>query len=233
MTRRPRSLSRSGWQRRRRPEHRGRDDQPAGRRRGVPRRANNGASKISFANLDGSGGGDLNTTGTTVTAPNGVAIDHVRQGRSDRGSYTDNKVSFANLDNTGGGGDIDTTGATVNGPAFPAAFGPEWRGRALDHGRLDARLRADLFTGAVVIRPARGVPVPGAGRLRLPMERGRLRHRRATSATYTPGPDGSYGCRVTASNQAGSASQTSAAFAVTTPLRPSHRRRRASRGRDP
>ena len=53
-----------------------------------------------------------------MTAPNGVAIDHAA-GRVYWGSYTNNKVSFANLDNTGGGGDIDTTGATVNGPTFP------------------------------------------------------------------------------------------------------------------
>jgi PKD repeat protein len=36
----------------------------------------------------------------------------------------------------------------------------------------------------------------------------------ATAADYTPTAPGSYTCRVTASNQAGSASQTSASFPV-------------------
>src|SRR5438552_14265793 len=31
--------------------------------------------RISFANLNGSGGGDLNTTGATVDEPFGIAID--------------------------------------------------------------------------------------------------------------------------------------------------------------
>jgi hypothetical protein len=49
----------------------------------------------------------------------------------------------------------------------------------------------------------------------------------ATSSSYTPSAAGSYTCRVTASNQAGSTSQTSASFSVTTiiaKVRQSHRR---------
>ena len=41
---------------------------------------------ISFANLDGSGGGDLDTTGATVNNPHGLALDPV-----------DNTIYWANV----------------------------------------------------------------------------------------------------------------------------------------
>src|SRR5829696_9066548 len=73
-------------------------------------------SKVSFANLDGSGGGgDLNTTG--ATAPNqvaGVAIDPAA-GRVYWANAGSGKISYANLDGSGGGGDLNTSGATVGG----------------------------------------------------------------------------------------------------------------------
>jgi hypothetical protein len=40
----------------------------------------NPGKRISFANLDGSGGGDLTTTGATVNAPTGVATTPPRDG---------------------------------------------------------------------------------------------------------------------------------------------------------
>src|SRR5204863_164083 len=73
--------------------------------------ANNG---ISFANLDGSGGGDLTTTGATVHFPTGVALDPAA-GRVDGAYYGASKISFANLGG-GGGGDLTTTGITVSYP---------------------------------------------------------------------------------------------------------------------
>jgi hypothetical protein len=182
--------------------------------------ANDGAPKISFANLDGSGGGDLNTTGTTVSNANGIAIDHAT-GRVYWASSGNNKVSFANLDNTGGGGDIDTTGATVGGPAFPVllrspsgAGAPAITGGSTPGSVLNCSPGSwspDLLGEFLYRSPASfayqwsvgGSDIAGA-----------------TAASYTPGSDGSYGCRVTATNRAGSASQTSAAFAVTTPPPP-------------
>ena len=69
-------------------------------------------ASISFANLDGSGGGDLNTAGATVSEPLGLAID-IGAGRVYWANDSAPKISFANLDG-GGGGDLDTTGATTN-----------------------------------------------------------------------------------------------------------------------
>src|SRR5437870_8970116 len=68
------------------------------------------SNKISFANLNGSGGGDLNTTGATVDEPFGIAID-LATGRILWANDGGNRISFANLNNTGGGGNLNTTGA--------------------------------------------------------------------------------------------------------------------------
>jgi DNA-binding beta-propeller fold protein YncE len=178
--------------------------------------ANDGADKISFANLDGSGGGDLDTTGTTVHEPEGVAVDHAA-GRVYWASYSSTTISYANLDNTGGGGDIPTTGATVNGPAFPVLLrAPSGAGVPTISGgstpgsllTCSAGTWADPLSAFVFQSPAalayqwsmNGADIGGA-----------------SASTYTAGADGSYSCRVTASNQAGSTAQTSAPFAVTTP----------------
>lgn len=66
-----------------------------------------GAGKISWANLDGSGGGDLNTTGANSGRPWGLAIDTA----GNRVYWTNyngaagnlGSVSWASLDGTGGG----------------------------------------------------------------------------------------------------------------------------------
>ena len=84
--------------------------------------ANYIANKISFANLDGSGGGDLDTTGATVNRPVGLAVDPSTN-RIYWANFSGNKISVANLDGSGGGSDLDTTGATVSGPNFPAVAG--------------------------------------------------------------------------------------------------------------
>jgi hypothetical protein len=177
--------------------------------------ANPFVQKISFANLDGTGGGgDLNTTGATVNAPVGVALDppHNRIYWTSSGANT---VSSASLDGSGGGSDLNTTGATLNGPTFPAllrapaAAGPPVVSGA---GGLGAALscsagqwEADL-PGAFLSRAPQTLSytwqlgandIPGAG-----------------AASFTPTQPGSYTCRVTAVNAAGSTVQGSTAVQV-------------------
>jgi DNA-binding beta-propeller fold protein YncE len=75
-----------------------------------------GNDKISFANLDGSGGGgDLNTTGATTNPLAGIAV-WPAGGKVFWANNTPPTISFAKLDGSGGGGDLNTNGATVNGP---------------------------------------------------------------------------------------------------------------------
>lgn len=77
--------------------------------------ANYAHNKISYANADGTGaGGDLNTTGATVSAPLGTAVDPAT-GRIYWANSGASKISYANLDGSGGG-DLDTSGATVSDP---------------------------------------------------------------------------------------------------------------------
>src|SRR5439155_1385238 len=57
-------------------------------------------------------------SGATMGAPNGLAIDPA----ANKIYWTNlgGSISFANLDDTGGGGDLDTTGATVSNPIYLA-----------------------------------------------------------------------------------------------------------------
>jgi DNA-binding beta-propeller fold protein YncE len=178
--------------------------------------ANDGAAKISFANLDGSGGGDLDTTGTTVHEPEGVAVDHAA-GRVYWANYSSTTISYANLDNTGGGGDIATTGATVSGPAFPVLLrAPSGAGVPTISGGSTPGSLLTCSTGTWTDPLSAFVfQSPAAFAYQWSMNGADIGG--ATASTYTAGQDGSYGCRVTASNQAGSTAQTSARFVVATP----------------
>jgi DNA-binding beta-propeller fold protein YncE len=134
--------------------------------------ANDGGNKISFANLNGSGGGDLTTTGATMNQPIGVAIDPAA-GRiywGNTGGVT--KVSYANLDGTGGG-DVATGVATVNQPAGvavdPAAGRIYWAnvaGNKISFAYLNGSGGGDLFTGVATVSAPVGVAVDtAAGRI--------------------------------------------------------------------
>ncbi len=74
-----------------------------------------GTHPISYANLDGSGGGgDLNTTGASVDTPTGLAID-TANGLVYWANEGDNRISYAHLDESGGA-NLTTPGATVDQP---------------------------------------------------------------------------------------------------------------------
>lgn len=124
------------------------------------------ANKISFANLDGSGVGDLNTTGATVDQPHGLAIDPVA-----RVIYWANvlggKISFANL-NGSGGGDLNTTGATVTFPDAvaidPAGGRVYWANLVgkISYARLNGTGGADLDTSGATVNVPQAVAVDAA-----------------------------------------------------------------------
>src|SRR3954471_10178866 len=72
---------------------------------------NGGNDTISYANLDGTGGGgQLDLTGATPAGPRGVAID-AAAGRIYWANQNNATISYANLDGTGHGGELNTTGA--------------------------------------------------------------------------------------------------------------------------
>ena len=129
----------------------------------------NPTNKISFANLDGSGGGaDLTTTGATVSNPQGVAFDPVT-GRIYWANSGGNKISFANL-NGSGGGDLTTTGATMNQPlgvAIDSAAGRIYWGNVggagkVSYANLDGTGGGDVVTGVATVSQPAGVAVDSA-----------------------------------------------------------------------
>ena len=173
-------------------------------------------SIISYANLNGSGGGDLNTAGATVSTPVGVAIDPTAR-RIYWANQLGNTISFASLNGTGGG-NLSTPGATLAGSRSPVLLktpvgtgAPALTGGSASGSALTCSpgsWAADLLGSWLYRAPQRlayswtrnGATVPGA-----------------TGNTYTATAGGSYACSVTASNPAGSSSQTSAAHAISPP----------------
>jgi DNA-binding beta-propeller fold protein YncE len=75
---------------------------------------------VSFANLDGSGGSDLSTTGATTDEPAGVTID-AATGKV-YWANMNGTISYANLAG-GGGSQLNITGATADNP-FGVAIDP-------------------------------------------------------------------------------------------------------------
>lgn len=172
-------------------------------------------NRLSFANLDGSGGGDLNTTGATVHSPEGVALDPLA-GRIYWGNaVAPQGISFARLDGSGGG-DLPINPGVLSGPNFPALlYAPVPAGAPVATETAPGRplscstgAWAPDLLGSFVFRAPRsfayswqlgGTDIAGAG-----------------ASTLTPVKPGSFSCRVSASNFAGSGSQASAPLAVVT-----------------
>lgn len=134
--------------------------------------ANFGApERISFANLDGSGGVNLNTAGALVKIPIGLALDPA----GGRAYWTNETaiggISYANLDGSGGGGNLITPGATVKGPSG-AAIDPVARriywgniGQSnISWANLDGSGGGDLNTGAATVNGPYGLEVDPVGR---------------------------------------------------------------------
>ena len=151
------------------------------RRRGRPiaSTGNNGTG-ISFANLDGSGGHDLNLTGpATLRAPFGLAVDSAT-GRiywvAD-GDFGHGIFSFANLDSSGGGGDLNVTGTgdtTTNAEPGGASIDPiarrlywaDTNANKISWAGLDGSGGHDLTTPGVTVSKPVGLAVdPALGKV--------------------------------------------------------------------
>jgi DNA-binding beta-propeller fold protein YncE len=121
--------------------------------------ANYLVNKISWANLDGSAGGDLTTGAATVNLPAGVVVDHVA-GKIYWANYTGNRISWAKLDGSEGG-DLNTGTATVTSPlgvAIDSAAGKiywaNYGGNKISFAKLDNSGGGDLnIIGTTVNQP--------------------------------------------------------------------------------
>jgi hypothetical protein len=108
--------------------------------------ANYGGNKISYAKLDGGGGGDLTTSGATVNDPAGAAIDPVSR-RMYWANLVGDRISFARLD-ASGGGELNTNGAAVSSPIGVAS---RCRERARLLGDCDGKVPYARYRDAAIL----------------------------------------------------------------------------------
>jgi hypothetical protein len=173
-------------------------------------------STIFYAKLDGSGGGgQLNLSGATDAGGVGMAIDPTA-GRIYWANLGNGTISYANLDGSGGGAQLNISGSNANQSRFLALLrAPSAAGVPQISGGSDPRS---------VLSCSQGSWAPdllGSYLYRAPQTLGFQWSRAgadiagATGSAYTPGgAGGTYSCRATATNQAGSTSQTSAGHSV-------------------
>ncbi len=173
---------------------------------------------FAFANLNGTGGGSLSSTGAVVDGPWGLAFNPsngrlywANEGQSGSGA---NVNAFGFL-GSGGNGNLTIATTPVDEPQDPLIIKSP-SGAGVPALTRDAKAPAGFscsqgtwgadFAGSFVYQAPRsyayqwtlnGAPIAGA-----------------TAATYTATKAGGYACTVTATNQLGSAAQTSAAATV-------------------
>jgi len=174
-------------------------------------------TKIGYASLAGGGGGEANLSGAPFNSPYGVAFDpslgRLYWANYGNGETRTDALGFASL--AGGGGGITPATAPVDGPQDPVILkSPTGTGAPVISRSTAVRAALSCsdgtwaadFAGSFVYQAPRtfayqwsldGAAVPGA-----------------TASTYMASAPGSYACTVTATNQTGAASQTSAAVAV-------------------
>ncbi len=124
--------------------------------------ADSGDDQIEFANLDGSGGGaTLETTGVTVNKPIGVAIDpatgRIYWANSATSGTDSNTIEFANLNDTGDAGILNTSPAPVDNPqgvaVDPGAGKVYWAnfdGASIDSANVDGGGGATIDTSGEI-----------------------------------------------------------------------------------
>ena len=134
-----------------------------------------GTNAISYANLDGSGGGDVDVGGATIHKPSGIALNpaanRVYWTNYDNGGATDT-IGFANLDGSAGAGNLDLTGASrsvASGLAVdPAANRVYWSNQmnsTISYANLDGSGGGDDLAGVSAAGPNGLALDPAADRI--------------------------------------------------------------------
>jgi hypothetical protein len=176
-----------------------------------------GDSTIGWANLDDSAAGTLPITASMLAGPFGLAVDP-EAGKIYWTNHSDQTINYANLDGSGPG-TLSVNGATHESPNLPAllkppspAGGRNVAGAFVVGAPLTCSGGAwapDLYQAQLYRAPVTvtdewlrdGAVIQGAGGTR-----------------YLADRPGAYACRATATNPAGSATQTSPTVNVTVAL---------------
>lgn len=188
-------------------------DPPAGRLYWIE----NEKEIISFAALSGGSGGDLNMTGATFDDPYGLAFDP-SVGKFYFGNYghaAERIGAIGTLNLAGGGGAINVATAPVKGPQDPMILkSPTGAGVPKVTRSKKSRSALSCSTGSWAADFA-GSFVYQAPHVFTYQWKGKGKTLKgATKATLQTKSAGKYTCVVAASNQVGTATQTSAALEV-------------------
>jgi len=177
-----------------------------------------GGGAIGYANLNGSGGGDVPAGSGVFNGPWGLALDpssgRLYWGNESNSEESKNAIGFVGTNGLGGGG-ISIATAPVNGPQDPVIIkSPTGTGAPTVTRAKNSRSSLSCSTGSWA------ADYPGSFVYQAPRTYAYqwLRNGKAvagaTGPTVNPKSAGSYSCSVTATNQTGSATQSSAVVKV-------------------
>ena len=180
-----------------------------------------GETGLDYVSLDGSGGGSIETGEANVHGPYGLTIDpatdRIYWANYDNGEEAEGALAYADLNGLGGGNIKPTV--SVDGPQDPVIqSGPKATGAPVVSGATTPGSTLSCSTGSWA------ADLPGQFYYQAPTTYAYqwtlngAAIAGATGSTYVAASAGTYGCTVTAANQAGSAAQTSAGFAVAAPV---------------
>lgn len=169
---------------------------------------------VFYADLDGGHGGRLETAGVEVSGPGGIAIDPGAKRLFWANGGPPEAIVQTDLDGSGAGGALDTAGANLESPAFLALLRAPQPAPTVQAPTISGRhlIERPLYCS----QGAWMADLPGSFLYRAPHSYayGWLRNGEAIEgageSSYRPTKPGTYVCRVTATNAAGSTSQTSA-----------------------
>jgi hypothetical protein len=171
--------------------------------------------KFSYASLSGGGGGDVNITGATYNeSAYGLALDPTLN-KLYWGNYSNKTVptgAFGFVGLGGGGGAINIATAPVNGPQDPTILKSPTGTGAPALTRAKANLTCSQGTWAADFPGSSVYQAPRTFGYQWTLNGAAIAG--ATATTYSATSPGTYACLVTATNQAGAASQTSAGAVV-------------------
>ncbi|HET7484412.1 MAG TPA: hypothetical protein VFJ64_03460, partial [Solirubrobacterales bacterium] len=178
-----------------------------------------GTNEIGYANLDGTGGGNVSSGGAVIKSPWGIALDPsinrlywANEGNA-KGEGT-NAFGFVNPSD-GSAGNISVANTLAAGPQDPIILKSP-SGTEAPKATRSTKSRSQLLcsTGGWAADYAGSFVYRAPHTLAYQWTRNGKAVAGATGTTLNAKSAGEYACIVTASNQAGSASQTSAAVNV-------------------
>ncbi|HEX5929993.1 MAG TPA: PKD domain-containing protein [Solirubrobacterales bacterium] len=176
------------------------------------------SKRVSFAGVGGGSGGDIDLSAAPFNSAYGLAIDptvgRMYWGNYGSGTTTTNAIGFAGLNGTSPGG-ITPASAPVDGPQDPVIVkSPTGTGAPAVTRSTKSRSELACSTGSWAADLAGSFVYQAPRTFAYQWTLNGAAIAGATTPTLAAAKPGSYACSVTATNQLGSANQTSAPINV-------------------